>query len=72
MAGLIAVTDLQPQRKRACINCGLRDLWDAGSRCGIDGHYISYCDTWDDWCRHWRKDKRETIGVYIEGASHEA
>ena len=53
-------------RNRACINCGQRDLWDAGSRCGYDGHYIGYCYTWDDWCRHWRQDKRKPgeIDVY--------
>lgn len=28
---LIEYTDDTPPRKRACINCGLRDLWGAGS-----------------------------------------
>lgn len=55
---IVADYDPAPFRKRACINCGLRDLWGAGSRCGKDGHYIGYVDTWDDWCKHWRKDRR--------------
>lgn len=69
MCKLIEYTDDTPPRKRACINCGLRDLWGAGSRCGHDGHYIGYVDTWDDWCKHWRKDRRPpgTIGVYQDG-----
>ena len=46
---IIAYYDNKALRKRACINCGLRDLWGAGSRCGHDGHYIGYVDTWDDW-----------------------
>ena len=46
-------------RERMCINCGRRDLWDYGSRCGYDGHYIGYLETWDEWCRHWKKDKRK-------------
>ena len=50
--------DTPCERQRACINCGLRDLWGAGSRCRHDGHYISYMDLWDTWCRHWHKDKR--------------
>ena len=31
---LIEYTDDTSPRKRACINCGHRDLWGAGSRCG--------------------------------------
>ena len=66
---IIAYRDNKALRKRACINCGLRDLCGAGSRCGKDGHYIGYCDTWDDWCKNWRKDRRPlgTIGVYKDG-----
>lgn len=60
--------DTTPPRKRACINCGRRDLWGAGSRCGYDGHYVSYLGVWGDWCRHWCKDRRAPgdIGVYDE------
>lgn len=43
---------------KRCINCIHRDLWDAGSRCQVDGHYIGYCETWDDRCEHWAKDTR--------------
>lgn len=66
MTDIVAYYDETPPRNRACINCGLRDLWDAGSRCGYDGHYIGYIDTWDAWCRHWCKDRRDGIGVYID------
>lgn len=63
---VIEYTDDTLPRKRACINCGRRSLWSAGSRCGYDGHYISYCSTWDEWCRHWTKDERKPgeIDVY--------
>ena len=63
-----ATMDRQPDRKRACINCGRRVLWKAGSYCGYDEHYIGYCSMWDEWCRHWTKDKRPLgeIGVYDE------
>jgi len=20
--------------------------------------YIGYCETWDKWCKHWKKNKR--------------
>lgn len=63
---IVEYHDDEPPRRRACINCGLRDLLGAGSRCRYDGHYISYLDTWDDWCHHYHKDKRKPgeIGVY--------
>lgn len=60
---LVVCSDDCLSRKRACINCGQRSLWGAGSRCERDGHYISYLDTWDEWCCHWRKDKREFINI---------
>ena len=65
---IIEYTDSEPSRKRACINCGLRDLWGYGSRCGYDGSYISYINTWDGWCRHWKPDERKPgeIGIYDE------
>lgn len=51
---------------KRCINCIHRDLWDAGSRCQVDGHYIGYCETWDDRCERWQKDTRKPgeISVY--------
>lgn len=63
---IVEYTDDSEDRRRACINCGRRDLWGAGSRCGYDGHYIGYVSEWTDWCRHWCKDKRKPgeIGVY--------
>ena len=65
---IVTYTDDEPPRKRACINCGRRSLCGAGSRCGYDRHYIGYCDTWDDWCKHWTKDKRKPgeIDVFDE------
>jgi len=63
---IVEYTGNSEDRRRACINCGRRDLWGAGSRCGYDGHYIGYVKEWTDWCRHWCKDKRKPgeIGVY--------
>ena len=61
MFKIVVDKETGPERKRACINCGRRDLCGAGSRCRFDGHYIRYADTWDEWCRHWCKDKR-TLG----------
>lgn len=55
-------------RNRACINCDHRELWNAGSRCDRDGHYVSYCATWDEVCRYWAEVKRKPgeIEVYEE------
>ena len=53
----INTTEAYPDRKRACINCGNREPCGAGSECKIDEHYISYTNTWDSWCRHWKKDR---------------
>ena len=63
MYKIIEYTDDTPPRKRACINCGHREVYNAGSKCNIDGHYIGYVDTWDDWCRRWCKNKKmEAMG----------
>ena len=53
---------------KACINCVYRQLWDAGSRCSLDGHYIGYCATWDETCKRWEESKRKPgeIEVYTE------
>lgn len=53
---------------KACINCAHRQLWDAGSRCELDGEYIGYCNTWDEACLNWEESKRKTgeIEAYIE------
>ena len=58
---------------KACINCVHRQLWDAGSRCDRDGHYISYCNTWDEACRYWKESKRNPgeIEVYVEPPKEE-
>ena len=71
MFKIVVDHDPTPPRNRACINCGLRDLWGYGSRCRRDGHYISDLFVFDDWCRHWHKDKREPgeIGVYDDSTS---
>ena len=55
-------------RMKSCINCVHRQLWDAGSRCERDGHYISYINTWEERCKHWKESKRKLgeIEVCIE------
>lgn len=49
-------------KKRCCCNCGncLR-VPDPSSGvstnyCAIDMHYIGYLETFEDWCRRWKKD----------------
>ena len=69
---IIAYTEETLPRKRACINCGRRDLWGAGSRCGYDGHYIGYLDTWDDWCRHWTKTAKSESAIRPEPSAQSA
>ena len=68
-AKITEYTGVTPPRKHACINCGHRYLCGAGagSRCGYDGHYIGYCNTWDEWCRHWKKDKRKPGEIEVYG-----
>ena len=63
MSKAVLVLDEMPG---VCADCPFDNVWGAGSRCGHDGHYIGYVDTWDDWCKHWRKDRRAPgeIGVY--------
>lgn len=53
---------------KACINCENRQLWDAGSRCKVDGHYIGYINTWDECCKKWQENNRKPgeIEVYME------
>lgn len=52
------------ERKRVCCNCGnnnrIKD--DKGfvthCECSIDGHYISYIECFEHWCRRWKKDRK--------------
>jgi len=49
----------QEPPKRRCINCGHRDPDSCGgSFCQFTKTYIGYCETWDKWCKHWKKNKR--------------
>ena len=47
-------------RKRCCCNCGNCRRVDKGTHkenyCAIDGHYIGYIETFEGWCRRWKKD----------------
>ena len=47
-------------RKRCCCNCGNCLRVDKGTyrenHCAIDGHYIGYIQTFEGWCRKWKKD----------------
>lgn len=50
----------QEERKRVCCNCGnnlrIRNQHlGIHNECAIDGHYISYSDCFEGWCRHWKK-----------------
>ena len=44
--------------KRRCINCGNREVNGIHSTCKIDGSRIGYVDTWDRWCRRWKRDRK--------------
>ena len=48
-------------RKRYCCNCGndIRAKDEKGNvecHCAIDGHRIGYIETFEGWCRRWKKD----------------
>lgn len=50
-----------PDRKRCCCNCGndIRTKDEKGNvecHCAIDGHRIGYIETFEGWCRRWKKD----------------
>lgn len=62
---IVSCYDSEPPSKRACINCGLRDLWGVGSRCRYNGHYIRYGYERYEWCKHWHKDKREPWEIEV-------
>lgn len=51
-------------RKRCCCNCRrCVRTWEGGNcatHCEIDGHYIGYVECFENWCRHWAKDKWQT------------
>ena len=56
----------QEERKRVCCNCGnnlrIRNQHlDFHNERAIDGHYISYLDCFDGWCRHWKKEKKHEL-----------
>ena len=49
-------------RKRCCCNCGNCKRVDMGTyienHCAIDGHRIGYIETFEGWCRRWKKDRK--------------
>lgn len=48
-------------RKRCCCNCGndirVKDKngFVTHCECAIDGHHIGYIETFEGWCRRWKK-----------------
>ena len=53
------------ERKRCCCNCGhnIRQPVkpfgiDIDSICEIDGHRIGYIETFEGWCRRWKKERK--------------
>ena len=47
-------------RKRCCCNCANchrihNGKW-SDNYCEIDGHRIDYIETFEGWCRRWKKD----------------
>ena len=52
MSKIVIYTDSKEERKRACVNCGHRRINDL-DHCDIDGHYISYVNTFEGWCKRW-------------------
>lgn len=51
-------------KERCCCNCErcIRVKDSTGrvthNECEIDGHYIGYVETFDGWCRHWKKETK--------------
>ena len=60
----------QEERKRVCCNCGnnlrIRNQHlGIHNECAIDGHYISYSDCFEGWCRHWKTEETKTAVIPI-------
>lgn len=52
-----------PERKRCCCNCARcvrTNKADSSceNHCAIDGHRIGYLETFEGWCRKWKKDHK--------------
>ena len=47
---------------KVCCNCrhNIRtgELTNIECHCDKDGHYIGYVACFEDWCKHWAKDKK--------------
>ena len=47
---------------KVCCNCrhNIRkgEIGSIECYCDIDNHYIGYIDTFEHWCRHWAKEKK--------------
>lgn len=53
---------MQNERQRCCCNCGnnIRKKDSSGMvkcECSFDNHNIGYIECFEDWCRHWKKDR---------------
>lgn len=56
-------TTTQNERKRCCCNCGHNIRHEIKPSviecsCEIDGHYISYVECFEGWCRRWKKERK--------------
>lgn len=53
------------ERQRVCCNCGnnirVKDEKNfvLHCECAIDGHFISYVECFERWCRRWKKDRSQ-------------
>lgn len=52
---------VQEEKQRICCNCRhdirIEEKGHINNYCEIDGHYIGYVACFEDWCRHWAKEK---------------
>lgn len=50
------------ERKRCCCNCGNNirqgEIGYIQCHCAIDGHRIGYLESFDGWCRRWKRDRK--------------
>ena len=45
--------------ERVCCSCGHNIKDDKDRRiCEIDTHYIGYLECFDNWCKHWKRDRK--------------
>lgn len=46
---------------KVCCNCIHRQVRGANSYCDIDGHYMGYCDVFDNLCEHWEDGDKTKV-----------